>query len=93
VRQWHADVGDTRFRFDYDLAPDSLVLDLGGYEGQWASDLRCRIAVFEPTAAFSAAIAARFERNSDIRVFAHALGESTRRETLRFVDVAWFGEI
>jgi FkbM family methyltransferase len=86
VRQWYADGGDTRFRFDYELSPDSLVLDLGGYEGQWASDLyarqRCRIDVFEPIASFAAAIAARFTRNSDIRVFAHALGASTRRETL-----------
>jgi FkbM family methyltransferase len=86
VRQWYADGGDARFRFDYDLAPDSRVLDLGGYEGQWASDLyarqRCRIDVFEPIAGFATALAERFKRNSDIRVFAHALGASTRRETL-----------
>lgn len=86
VAQFYADGGDTRFRFDYELAPDSLVLDLGGYEGQWASDLyarqRCRIDVFEPVARFAAAIGERFRRNPDIRVFAHALGGSTRRETL-----------
>ena len=63
VAQYYADGGDIRFRFDYELAPDSLVLDLGGYEGQWASDLyarqRCRIDVFEPVARFAAAIGAR----------------------------------
>jgi len=32
VRQWYADGGDARFRFDYDLAPDSRVLDLGVIE-------------------------------------------------------------
>ena len=86
VSRYYAEGGDIRFRFDYDLSPDSLVLDLGGYEGQWASDLyarqRCRIDVFEPVARFAAAIGERFKRNPDIRVFPHALGGSTRRESL-----------
>lgn len=86
VAQFYADGGDARFRFDYELSPDSLVLDLGGYEGQWASDLyarqRCRIEVFEPVAKFAAAISERFRRNRDIRVHALALGGSTRTETL-----------
>jgi FkbM family methyltransferase len=86
VAQFYADGGDTRLRFDYDLAPDSQVLDLGGYEGQWASDLyarrRCRIDVFEPVTRFAAAIAERFRHNPDIRVHPHALGRSTRSETL-----------
>jgi FkbM family methyltransferase len=86
VAQFYADGGDTRFRFDYDMARDSLVFDLGGYEGQWASDLyarqRCRIEVFEPVAKFAAAIAERFRKNPDIRVHAFALGASTRAETL-----------
>lgn len=86
VAQFYADGGDDRLRFDYDLSLDSLVLDLGGYEGQWASDLyarrRCRIEVFEPVTKFAAAIAERFRLNADIRVHALALGASTRTETL-----------
>jgi FkbM family methyltransferase len=86
VAQFYADGGDNRLRFDYDLSPDSLVLDLGGYEGQWASDLyarrRCRIEVFEPVQKFATAIAERFSHNPDIRVHALALGGSTRTETL-----------
>jgi len=34
VKQFYADGGDVRFRFDYELAPDALVIDLGGCEGQ-----------------------------------------------------------
>ena len=37
VAQWYADGGDARFRVDYDLDAGSVVLDLGGYEGQWAA--------------------------------------------------------
>jgi FkbM family methyltransferase len=86
VKQWYVDGGDARFRFDYPLDLESLVLDLGGYEGRWASDLyarqRCRIHVFEPIRSFAAAITERFQRNADIEVFACALGGSTRHESL-----------
>jgi FkbM family methyltransferase len=86
VEHYYADGGDLRFRFAYELSPESLVLDLGGYEGQWASDLyarqRCRIAIFEPVSKFAAAIDERFRRNPDIEVFAYALGATDRREVI-----------
>jgi FkbM family methyltransferase len=86
VKKWYADGGDDRFRFDYPLDERSFVLDLGGYEGQWASDLyaryRCRIAVFEPVARFARQIEARFRDNGDITVFQCGLGASSRTETI-----------
>ena len=86
VKKWYADGGDDRFRFDYDLDERSIVLDLGGYEGQWASDLyarqRCRIAIFEPVTRFARNIEARFRKNKDITVFACGLGATTRTETI-----------
>ena len=86
VKKWWADGGDARFRFDYDLGPDSFVIDLGGYEGQWASDIyaryRCRIAVFEPVAGYAQSIRNRFQRNGQIEIFEFGLGASTRSETI-----------
>jgi FkbM family methyltransferase len=86
VAEFYAAGGDSALRFSYDLAPDSLVLDLGGYEGQWASDLyarrRCRIFVFEPIQRFADAIATRFRHNPDIKVLPFALGATTRNEDL-----------
>jgi FkbM family methyltransferase len=86
VGRWYADGGDDKFRFDYPLERDSLVLDLGGYEGQWASDLYarrpCRIVVFEPITVFADNIAARFARNDDIEVVHCALGAASRKETM-----------
>lgn len=86
VRRYYADGGDARLRFDYELSPESVVLDLGGYEGQWASDLyarrRCRIHIFEPVARFAAAIGQRFAHNPDIDVYPLALGASDRTETI-----------
>jgi FkbM family methyltransferase len=84
VKQFYADGGDYRLRFDYDLRPDSVVFDLGGYEGQWASDLysryRCKIHVFEPVTAFAERIRQRFGRNDDIEVHMCGLGASSRLE-------------
>src|SRR5690606_13786512 len=77
---------DAAMRFDYPLGSDSLVMDLGGYEGQWASDIyaryRCRVLVFEPVKAFASQITDRFARNDDVEVFDYGLGASTRTETI-----------
>ena len=86
LRRWWADGGDERFRFDYDLTPASFVMDLGGYEGQWASDLYgrhlCRIAVFEPVAGFAENIRRRFAKNDHIDVFQFGLAASARTERI-----------
>jgi len=86
VEKWFDDGGDDRFRFDYNLNERSLVLDLGGYEGQWASDLyaryRCRILVFEPVRSFAHRISDRFRKNPDITVFQCGLGADSRTQTI-----------
>jgi FkbM family methyltransferase len=92
VKRWYADGGDERFRFDYELGRDSLVLDVGGYEGQWASDLYsrrpCRILIFEPVTQYAEQIRARFRHNADIDVFDVALGGSAREETIRILGAS-----
>jgi FkbM family methyltransferase len=86
VKRWYADGGDYRFRFDYPLQPDSVVFDLGGYEGQWASDLysrqRCRVLIFEPVKRFADQIVERFRKNPDIAVYHYGLGATSRTETI-----------
>lgn len=80
VRAWHAVDGDRTLRLDYDLDADSVVLDVGGFEGQWASDVFARftptIHVFEPVAAQAEAITRRFARNDRIHV--HPVGLAGR---------------
>jgi FkbM family methyltransferase len=82
LREWrHAD-GDKMMRLDYDLSSDSVVLDVGGYEGQWASDIvaryGCCIHVFEPVGQYASQITRRFERNPLVTV--HPFGLSVRDE-------------
>ena len=90
VKRWSADGGDERLRYDYDLDSHSLVIDLGGYKGQWASDIyaryNCRVLVFEPVKPFSEKIQKRFSKNPKIEVYCLALGESRRQETISLGD-------
>jgi len=83
-KKWHQDGGDNRYRFDYCLDKNSLILDVGGYDGQWASDIfsrfTCKIYVFEPVQVFSENISNRFMHNSNIIVQSFALGLNSRSE-------------
>lgn len=90
VKRWFAAGGDESFRYDYDLHSNSVVIDLGGYKGQWASDIyaryNCRVFIFEPVKSFVEKIEKRFMRNQKIEVFAFALGASKRQEMISLDD-------
>ncbi len=42
-----------RLRYEYNLQPDSNVIDLGAYQGEWANEIharyKCHLVVVEPT--------------------------------------------
>jgi FkbM family methyltransferase len=66
-------------RYDYpELTPDSLVIDAGGYEGNWAAEISrkygCRILIFEPVKRFFDRIADRFKDNDKVGVNHCGLG-------------------
>jgi len=86
IRKWYADGGNYKMRFDYDLNEESVALDVGGYQGQWASDLfsryRCNIYVFEPVSDFVERIRVRFIHNDKIKIFPFGLGGYSRTETI-----------
>jgi FkbM family methyltransferase len=86
IKKWYADDGDNELRFNYDLGEKSIVLDLGGYQGQWASDLfaryKCIIYIFEPVKDFAERIKKRFRHNDQIEVFTYGLGGSTHTESI-----------
>lgn len=73
---------DRRFNFPT-LTSDSIVLDLGGYQGQWASDIfgryQAHIHVFEPIEKFHNYIEARFKQNPKIETYKFGLAEKNCR--------------
>ncbi len=86
IRRWRSDKGDQTLRLDYDLNSDSVVMDLGGYRGEWADEIHarygCTVHVFEPVKSFAEGIAARFEGNTAIHVHGCGLGSHTRTERI-----------
>jgi len=86
TRAWSKVEGDKTLMYDFDIKPDDLVFDLGGYEGNWTSNIFsrfcCSIHVFEPVERFAEGIAARFQHNSRITVHGFGLAGSTRAESI-----------
>lgn len=86
---WFSAGVEMTLRLDYDLDADSVVFDVGGYEGQWASDIfskyGCTVHVFEPVKPFAEKIAQRFERNPKIHCHAIGLAGETKKLTI-FVE-------
>lgn len=78
VLEWVAVDGDQTLRLDYDLNPESVVLDLGAYRGDFASEILSRygahLYLFEPVPAFVAHIRKRFEGMNNVTVLPYALG-------------------
>lgn len=79
VKPWFHANGDKTLRLNYPLKNDSVVFDLGGYEGQWASDIYgkydANILVFEPFLPYAKNISERFSMNKKIKVFNFGLGK------------------
>ncbi len=86
IIDWVAAGHDRTLRLDYVLTPCDVVLDVGGWEGQWASDIFarfcCAIHVFEPSPIAAAQIERRFSSNPRITVHPYGLAGTNRTARL-----------
>jgi FkbM family methyltransferase len=86
VRSWFAVNGDQTLRLNYDLHPDSVVFDVGGYQGQWASDIfarfGCEVHIFEPITEYAGYIRQRFAGNGKIKVNEKGLAGTDRLDRI-----------
>jgi FkbM family methyltransferase len=74
---------------DYVLHDGDVVLDIGGYHGEWTAvllnknkDINCRVFVFEPVGRFYDEIKLRFEGRPNITVLNVALSDATGYDTI-----------
>lgn len=85
VQDWFADKGDDTMRIHYALTKDSIVFDVGGFEGSFVEKINnkyhCRIFVFEPVFSFYEKIVEKFKECSNIVVINKAL--SSKEGTLK----------
>lgn len=86
VIPWFKDNGDKTHRVNYELNENSIVMDLGGYEGQWAADIFCRYAciihIFEPYPEYAKKIEDRFKNNPRVSIYNYGLAKSASVENL-----------
>lgn len=85
-RKWLEDRGDSVLRLNYELDKDSLVLDIGGYEGSWALSIHerygCKVRVYEPVKNFFDNIEKRFRDVPNIEVFNFGVSSESGTTTI-----------
>lgn len=90
VERWFLDNGDSTLRVNYDLTPSSVVLDIGGYEGDWAAEVvaryGCSVLVFEPVPEYARRIATRFQKNPLVKVFPFGLGSVDAKQSIHIAE-------
>jgi FkbM family methyltransferase len=92
LNRWHKDLGDQTLRLNHSITAQSLVFDVGSFNGQWASDIyakyRPKIYCFEIVPEFADTIHTRFIQNSDITVFRFGLGSQNTTCSIALDGVA-----
>jgi FkbM family methyltransferase len=82
VYKWVADNGDKTLRLNYELNENSVVIDGGGYVGQWANEIyrkyKCNIHIFEPVKRYFDLINEKFKNNGKVHVYHYGLSDSNR---------------
>jgi FkbM family methyltransferase len=77
VVKWKKDLGEKNLRLNYPLTKDSIVFDLGGYQGDFAYEISKRydpfIYIFEPQTQYYEYLLKRFHNYLKIKVFNYGL--------------------
>jgi len=76
---------DDHDRVEYPLTADSIVFDVGGYAGNWTSQIwdkyHCNIHVFEPVVEFANIIKGKFSGN--LKIYVHPYGLGAKNELMK----------
>lgn len=90
VLPWVYARGDRSLSTDHPLTKDSLVYEVGGYQGDWASAIHdiygCRVKVFEPVDFFVKKLEELFEGKSKVKIYPFGLGAT---DTKMKIGVDW----
>lgn len=80
MKNWGKDNGDNTLSVEYPITSDSIVLEIGGYVGVWASKIISRydphLFIFEPISEYHLSLLKKFSNNSKVHV--KGFGISTR---------------
>lgn len=86
IDDWFKNDGDNTLRIDYNLNNTSLVIDLGGYYGEFSQKIydkyKCNILCFEPCSNFYQKIKKRFDGIDNIKIYNVGVGCSAETKIL-----------
>jgi len=86
VTKWFENKGDYTHRLNYNLNEDSVVFDLGGYEGwfveQMVNKFNCNVYCFEPLQKFSAIIEKKFIGNNKVHVYTMGISNEIKKSII-----------
>lgn len=89
VKRYYKDGGDYHLRYNYLLNNESVVFDVGGFSGEFSSNLfsrmPCRIYIFEPVREYADLIKDRFKYNKMIKTHEFGLSNKTEKKKLAFI--------
>ncbi|MBA3664199.1 MAG: FkbM family methyltransferase [Bacteroidetes bacterium] len=90
--KWFADNREKELRYEYDLDERSVVIDVGGYEGDFASEMYSRykstVYVFEPVKRYVDYLTRRFRKNNSIVIIPKGLGAKNEELTINVMEEA-----
>jgi len=79
---WIKSKGDHTLRLNYDLTQNSLVIDAGGYKGEWSKSIfdrySCNIIIFEPVTKYFDMIEQKFIGHEKISVIKSGLSNEDK---------------
>lgn len=85
-KQWKSDFGDSTKRLEYDLNEKSIVLDFGGYVGNFSHQLVSMydpyIFIFEPVKEFYNILKRNFANNKKVKIFDLAISNKNKKQTI-----------
>ncbi|MBK9283199.1 MAG: FkbM family methyltransferase [Sphingobacteriaceae bacterium] len=90
--KWYADKVENKLRYTYPLNENSLVLDVGGYEGEFAAQIfsryQTKIIVFEPVSFYYNYLETIFHLNKNIQIIPKGLGAKNEELTISVMEEA-----
>lgn len=84
--KWCLDNGDNTLRINYDLNENSIVIDAGGYKGDWSEVISKKydptIFIFEPIETYYLYLLEKFSNNRKIHIIHGGLAEEDRESII-----------